>query len=101
MSDELREKLKTIVTELHNNRGFYLDASIHIRDIEQAFKDAGYRSSKQVLDEIIEHLARKGDLLTGQEWYERYEAEFKGTRPSYSDGVSMCNKAAKRAAGIV
>lgn len=73
----------------------YDDAKV-IRDIKQAFIDAGWSDNPFYFDSKSESLKKK---LTGQEWYDRFEREMKSVG-FYPVMLGTPFKAAKKAAGI-
>lgn len=76
--------------------------------IKQAFKDAGWSPHLSAYhDAFIDGIKKEAGLMTGQEWYERFEKEMAnrievphGTIGVVRATVEACLSAAKRASGI-
>lgn len=111
LDNKLREILANIITqETGEETTAAMISDSYIGQIKQAFADEGYFRLKS---ENLAAAGKVGYMLTGQEWYERFEKNLKGKleyqqhdmgemgkfiRPEYAKNVSL--EAAKRAAGI-
>jgi hypothetical protein len=109
MSD-LHEKLKDLWLDA---KGSGINQDDFTAEVEQAFKDAGWfkqhTSSPEAFVELVGSMDRHlSNLMTGQEWYDRFEKELllyfdeDGDYPKHLDGYKTAAlfNIAKKAAGI-
>lgn len=79
-----------------------------IERIKQAFIDAGWRQGQgPYQDAMLDAIKKEAGLMTGQEWYDRFQDELKGrvfphgdTNRYVANAVNEMLDAAKKAAGI-
>ena len=98
MSD-IDEKLREIIVNLlDTGMPNSISQDEAHKQIKQAFADAGYSYQERNLFKGLK-LART--VMTGQEWYERFDRELDDYADISGDvSYSDCLKAAKRAAGL-
>lgn len=110
MTTELQSKLRQILLDLATENGWNvgppeIDVTVALARIDLAYQDAGYIVPKEMhpLD-----LAHELGFMTGQEFYDRFEADIAGMAfplpikgESYViRAIDRCKLAAKRAAGL-
>lgn len=123
---DLDAKLKEILHTPVNQRDFSYDEDDIVEQIKQAFAEAGYVTPENaakvqtMVNQMVnlandmaivptiqyvkpnKAITKAQNLMTGQEWYERFEKEFKGTRwyDKIRGSHDEISDAAKRAAGL-
>lgn len=83
------------------------DIEADITQIKQAFTDEGYKYVTRAETELLDR-AINGDLMTGQEWYDRFKGELMGISVLWTEEIpKQLNpyalkvlEAAKKASGI-
>jgi hypothetical protein len=112
MSD-LDEKLRDIFINDSKSKGlhddnwenFVVSPDKIIPQIKQAFADEGYQYVTRAEDSLVTRY-HNGELMTGQEWYDRFVKELNTALPSlpifkFNTKEAKIIKAVKRAAGLL
>lgn len=106
MSD-IDEKLKIVQSKIGCCR-YHMESQEFRDEIKQAFAEAGYVNDvyrKTINDAFLDGVKSEAGLMTGQEWYDRFEKEYTGLLSPgqmHADDLTEEDvlKAAKRAAGL-
>lgn len=100
LDDKLRETLTKYRNLLLEPEEHYVEDKLTqakaIAQIHQAFAEEGYTTA----DQLAKNLSSKINIMTGQEWYDRFEKELEPIRRTMPRTIFKVKEAARKAAGI-